>query len=139
MTGPADGDAPLVFVVNDDTAFLQLMQELLQEEGCRCRTMMSSKDAHLAIREDQPELVILDIRINNEEAGLLVLDLLTMDPATRAIPVIVGQRRSPGTRKPPSGASQQRRLRSPEAVRHRGSQRVDETSRDRCASREPAR
>jgi DNA-binding NtrC family response regulator len=85
----AHSQAPLVFVVNDDTAFLQLMQELLGEEGYRCRTLMSSKDAHVEIRENQPDLVILDIRINNEEAGLLVLDLLTIDPATCAIPVIV--------------------------------------------------
>src|SRR5688500_17348872 len=76
----AHSQAPLVFVVNDDTAFLQLMQELLGEEGYRCRTLMSSKDAHVEIRENQPDLVILDIRINNEEAGLLVLDLLTIDP-----------------------------------------------------------
>jgi DNA-binding response OmpR family regulator len=88
---PENGEhnAPLVFVVNDDTAFLELMEELLKDEGYRCRTLKSTKSAHDEIRESQPSLVVLDVRINNEEAGLLLLDLITIDPATSSIPVIV--------------------------------------------------
>ena len=80
---------PSVLVINDDTAFLQLMEQLLQDEGFEAETLTSTKGALERIKEKRPALVILDIRINNEQAGLLLLDLVTLDPETRWIPVIV--------------------------------------------------
>lgn len=82
-------DRPLILVVNDDTAFLQLMEQLLEDEGYRTEVLKSSKNALERIKERCPALVILDVRINNEEAGLLLLDLITLDPETNAIPVII--------------------------------------------------
>ena len=82
-------DRPLILVVNDDTAFLQLMEQLLEDEGYRTEVLKSSKDALGHIKERRPALVILDVRINNEEAGLLLLDLITLDPETSSIPVII--------------------------------------------------
>lgn len=82
-------DRPLILVVNDDTAFLQLMEQLLEDEGYRTEVLKSSKDALERIKERRPALVILDVRINNEEAGLLLLDLITLDPETSSIPVII--------------------------------------------------
>jgi len=83
------GDRPLIIVVNDDTAFLQLMEQLLEDEGYRTEVLKSTKNAHERIKERCPALVILDVRINNEEAGLLLLDLITLDPETSSIPVII--------------------------------------------------
>ncbi|MDT5280071.1 MAG: hypothetical protein QOJ20_1266 [Mycobacterium sp.] len=80
---------PSVLVVNDDTAFLQLMEQLLEDEGFEPSTLKSTDGALDIIKEKEPALVILDIRINNEEGGLLLLDLITLDPQTRWIPVIV--------------------------------------------------
>lgn len=82
-------ERPCVFVVNDDTAFLQLMEQLLDDEGYRAVTLGSSKNARGRIAEEQPDLVVLDIRLNSQESDLLLLDLLSLDPATRSIPVIV--------------------------------------------------
>ena len=82
-------ERPCVFVVNDDTAFLQLMEQLLDDEGYRAVTLRSSKTARGRIAEEQPDLVVLDIRLNNQESDLLLLDLLSLDPTTRSIPVIV--------------------------------------------------
>jgi CheY-like chemotaxis protein len=84
-----DTARPHVLVVNDDTAFLQLMEQLLEDEGYCCDTLKSTKGAHDRIKEQRPALVVLDIRINNEDAGLLLLDLITLDPKTASIPVIV--------------------------------------------------
>jgi len=82
-------DRPLIIVVNDDTAFLELMEQLLEEEGYRTEVLKSTKSAVERIKEQRPALVILDVRINNEEAGLLLLDLITLDPETTSIPVII--------------------------------------------------
>jgi CheY-like chemotaxis protein len=82
-------DRPLVLVVNDDTAFLELMEQLLEDEGYRAESLKSSHKALEHIKSHRPALIVLDVRINNEEAGLLLLDLITLDPETRTIPVII--------------------------------------------------
>ncbi len=47
------------------------------------------EDAHAFVKEQRPALLILDIRIGGEERGWTILNLLTLDPDTRPIPVIV--------------------------------------------------
>jgi CheY-like chemotaxis protein len=79
-----------IAVINDDTAFLDLMRDLLETEGgyhaLICREW---EDAHDFVKEHKPALLILDIRIGGEERGWTILNLLTLDPATRHIPIIV--------------------------------------------------
>jgi CheY-like chemotaxis protein len=84
------GQSARVAVINDDTAFLNLMRDLLETEGgyeaVICREW---DDAHAFVKDQRPALVILDIRIGGEEHGWTILNLLTLDPETRRIPVIV--------------------------------------------------
>jgi CheY-like chemotaxis protein len=83
-------DRPQIAIVNDDTAFLELMQDLLQEiEDYEVVVRREWDQAYQFIKELQPDLVILDIVIGREERGWTILELLTLDPATRPIPVIV--------------------------------------------------
>lgn len=81
---------PRIAVINDDTDFLDLMRDLLEVEGgyeaLICREW---EDAHQFVKDVRPALVILDIRINGEERGWTILNLLTLDPETNTIPVIV--------------------------------------------------
>lgn len=76
-------------MVNDDTAFLNLMHELLTDEGYNCFLHIVGSTAYEKIRDEQPDLVVLDIRMNEPESGWHVLDLMRLDPETREIPVIV--------------------------------------------------
>jgi CheY-like chemotaxis protein len=79
-----------IAIVNDDTAFLDLMQELLeQEEGYEVHICKEADRAYEFVKALHPDLVLLDIRVNAEENGWTILNLLTLDPATRPIPVIV--------------------------------------------------
>jgi CheY-like chemotaxis protein len=79
-----------VAVINDDTAFLDLMRDLLEEEGgydvLICKEW---NNAYEFVRDQLPDLVIQDIRIGGEELGWTILNLLTLDPRTRPIPTIV--------------------------------------------------
>jgi DNA-binding response OmpR family regulator len=79
-----------IAVVNDDTAYLELMHDLLEEEeGYAVSICKEAGDAYEFVKQLQPDLVILDIRVGYEENGWTILELLTLDPATRPIPVIV--------------------------------------------------
>jgi len=79
-----------IAVINDDTHYLQLMHDLLEEEeGYTVTICKEADDAYGFVKETHPDLVILDIRVGHEETGWLILNLLTLDPATRPIPVII--------------------------------------------------
>src|ERR671929_698967 len=81
---------PRIAVINDDTAFLDLMEELLEkEEGYDVKVCREANNAYQFVKDQVPDLVILDIRVGHEENGWTILELLTLDPATRPIPVIV--------------------------------------------------
>ena len=66
------------------------MRDLLETEGgyetVICREW---EDAHRFVKEQRPSLLVLDIRIGGEERGWTILNMLTLDPDTRPIPVIV--------------------------------------------------
>ena len=89
MEPPAERRARIV-VINDDTDFLSLMSELLTEVGeydvevCR-----EADHAYRFVKDQIPDLVILDIRIEGQERGWAILECLTLDPKTYGIPVIV--------------------------------------------------
>ena len=79
-----------IAVINDDTPFLTLMQELLEQfEGYEVKIHKEADEAYTFVRDWRPDLVILDIVMGHEESGWMVLQLLTLDPQTRPIPVIV--------------------------------------------------
>ena len=87
---PPKGGPPRIALINDDTAFLSLMQDLLHDaEGYDIATCRVGDEAYQFVKDYQPDLALLDIRMGGEEIGWTVLELLTLDPATRQIPLIV--------------------------------------------------
>lgn len=81
---------PRVAVINDDTVFLDLMRDLLEQEADYEVLICKEWDsAYQFIRNELPDLIIQDIRIGGEEHGWTILNLLTLDPVTRPIPKIV--------------------------------------------------
>ena len=88
---PADPERPArIIVVNDDRPFLDLMHQLLQEtEGYAVQTRKEWEGAYEFVKAQRPDLVILYIRLGGEERGWQILQMLTLDPETLPIPVIV--------------------------------------------------
>src|SRR5919206_4141590 len=78
-----------IAVINDDTPFLELMEQLLEGEGYGVVTRKEWDGAYQFVKEQRPDVVILDIRIGGEEAGWQILQMLTLDPETLPIPVII--------------------------------------------------
>ncbi len=78
-----------VTVVNDHPEFLDLLSEFLGEEGYEVTTIPKHQGAFEQIKASQPDIVICDLIFDNMPAGWALLDMLYLDPATRAIPVIL--------------------------------------------------
>jgi CheY-like chemotaxis protein len=80
---------PRIAVVNDDTAFLDLMSQMLEMEGYETRIVREANAAFPQLREWLPDLVILDIRMDAPENGWTICELLKLDPSTSTIPIII--------------------------------------------------
>lgn len=80
---------PTIVVVNDDTQYLDLMTELLTEEGYGVIVCKEAESAYSAIRQARPAVVILDIRLEHPESGWKLLDMLRLALETRRLPVVV--------------------------------------------------
>jgi DNA-binding NtrC family response regulator len=79
-----------IAVINDDNTFLDLMRDLLEvDENYEVLICREWDHVYEFVKTEQPDLVIQDVRIGGEEHGWTIINLLTLDPATRPIPMIV--------------------------------------------------
>jgi len=76
-------------VVNDDTVFLDMMEAVLKDHGWETMVYREGHSAFAALKADPPDLIILDIRLEEPETGWTLLELLTLERQTRSVPVIV--------------------------------------------------
>ena len=81
--------ATRVAVINDDTAFLELMKELLLEEGYEAHCYKEGAGAYEQVRALDPDAIILDICMGSPETGWQVLELLKLDRVLSTKPIIV--------------------------------------------------
>lgn len=79
-----------IVVANDDQAFLDMIVELLNEEGYPdVITALGTQGAYDVVREYRPAVVLLDVNVANPGTSWAALDRITLDPTTSHIPVII--------------------------------------------------
>lgn len=91
IAGPEAVDratAPAVLVVEDEQADLLVATRLLETASLRVRTARTVAEARAAIAGDPPTAIVLDIRLNGEDAWDLLTEIKST-PATAHIPVLV--------------------------------------------------
>jgi len=81
--------APLIAVVDDDKAVVQLVTAFLEAYDYRTISCLHSAEALALFQSAQPDVVVLDIQMEQWDAGLQVLAALRQRQATSALPVIV--------------------------------------------------
>lgn len=80
---------PLVAVVNDEVAFVRVLEALLRDEGFDTLLLQVGEIAYERIKQERPDLIILDISASQPEVSWKAVDLLVIDPASTAIPLII--------------------------------------------------
>ena len=75
-----------IVLIEDDEDTRTTMTAALEADGY---AVDASADAFPDIRHSGADLVILDLFLHGESAGWRQLDVLTIDPLTREIPVII--------------------------------------------------
>ncbi len=76
-----------ILVVDDDALSLELVSEFLGAEGYRVLTSISAEEALSLVKEELPDLILIDIRLPGMD-GLAATRTLKGDPLTHHIPVI---------------------------------------------------
>ena len=76
-----------VIVVDDEPSVVQLVCDILDDEDISAKPCPLGHAAHPYIRQEQPEVVILDIQMPVVD-GIQLFYLLRSDPTTAHIPVI---------------------------------------------------
>ena len=76
---------PSILVVDDTTANLHMLADMLKRRGFRARPVPSGRLALQAVRADPPDLILLDVNMPDMD-GYEVCAELKKDPSLAAIP-----------------------------------------------------
>jgi len=79
--------APLILLAEDESAIRTICRVNLESDGLRVVEAVDGREALRAAREQQPELVLLDVMMPNLD-GWEVAAELGEDPATRDVPIV---------------------------------------------------
>jgi CheY-like chemotaxis protein len=80
---------PLIAVVNDEPAITEMLSAFFIDEEYHVLTARSGAQAHTLIQRELPDLVVLDMQMEQRDSGLVLLELLRLDPTTEHIPIIM--------------------------------------------------
>ena len=84
-----DGQGPRILVANHAPEILELMRELLGEEGYRVSTVPREGQNLDSIVDLQPDLIVIDYMWPSSDNEWTLLNLLRINRRTREIPVIL--------------------------------------------------
>jgi DNA-binding response OmpR family regulator len=78
-----------IVVTNDDPTYLEMIKDLLTTEGYQSVYCIVGGGTHDAIRQLEPDFILLDISLEQPGLGWHLLDMLRLHPATALIPIII--------------------------------------------------
>src|SRR5918998_3027963 len=85
----ADGRQPHILVLNDTQEILDLMQELLEDEGYRVTTSLALLNID-KVKALAPDIIVQDLLFEQtQELGWKFLTLSQLDPALARIPLVL--------------------------------------------------
>jgi DNA-binding response OmpR family regulator len=87
-SSPADGNANLILIIDDDASVCELMERNLDQEGFRARAAHSGEEGLRMARQLHPSAIILDVVMPGLD-GWGVLAALKSDSGTAEIPSIM--------------------------------------------------
>jgi two-component system, response regulator RegA len=82
---PTRTSAISLLLVDDDTTLRERMARAFQARGYDVRTAGSTEEALGCVKQDPPELAIIDLRMPGRSGLELLREMLAADPATRVL------------------------------------------------------
>ncbi len=85
MTTVATHAAPSILLVDDDETLRERLARALRERGYDVRTAGNADEAMAKVREDSPELAVLDLKMPGRSGIDLLKEMRAHDPATEVL------------------------------------------------------
>lgn len=83
------GVAPRILVVDDDADFVDLCRMILTKEGYQVSAASDGQQALHIMRNERPDLVLLDIMMATPLEGVAVAREIASDPNLKTLPVVI--------------------------------------------------
>jgi CheY-like chemotaxis protein len=81
--------APLVMFVDDNEAFLEVVEPVIQAQGYRVLCCTGPEEALARMRAERPHVVITDVMMAGLDSGFSFSRQIKEDPLLAGIPVII--------------------------------------------------
>jgi len=78
-----------ILIVDDDADITEAMRIVLESKGYVIDAAIDSKDAAKCINSQKPDLIILDVIMNNQSEGFDFSRVLKKNPKYRDIPILM--------------------------------------------------
>jgi CheY-like chemotaxis protein len=78
-----------ILIVDDDADITEAMRIVLESRGYVIDAAIDSKDATKCINSQKPDLIILDVIMNNQSEGFDFSRVLKKNPKYRDIPILM--------------------------------------------------
>jgi len=80
---------PRVVAIDDDRDFLGYIEDALADDGWEVITGTDSLSAAALVAREQPDVVLLDMRMQSKDSGWEVCAQLRENPTTQHVPIIL--------------------------------------------------
>ena len=83
------GIHPLIAIIDDDAAIVDWAVDLLTDASYRVMSATNRDTAYDRLRQQRPDVILVDLHMDHRGEGWVLLDLLQATPALVTIPVIL--------------------------------------------------
>ena len=78
-----------ILVIDDDIDLVEIIRVTLENEGYKVIDAQNGERGLARARQEQPDLLLLDVMMGDVDEGFQVAYQLRSDPATREIPILM--------------------------------------------------
>ncbi len=79
----------LIVLADDDTPIINMLADLLQDEGYDTICCDNGTQAYATICQELPAFVILDMQMEQRDTGMVILQMMRLNPDAKDIPVLI--------------------------------------------------
>jgi CheY-like chemotaxis protein len=78
-----------ILLIDDDEDLLRSFQVMLESKGFDVITSSDGKDGYTKLKNEKPDLLVLDVMMNTDLEGYNLLHVIKQEPAYKKIPIIL--------------------------------------------------
>ena len=82
-------EPPKILIIDDDEDFVAAVKMVLESKLYKVRVAYSSHEGLSKLREENPDLIIMDVMMEGKAAGFLLARKVRKNPEFAAIPILM--------------------------------------------------